>query len=147
MAIVARNLTGADVVLMLGVSSLYPVPQQVQGFSTDSVWDVDAVTNAQTVMGVDGIMSAGYVAVERAQTITLQADSPSVGFFDTWAQAQETSRGVYFAFGTAVIPGTQRKYALTRGVLMSYPPMPGVGKLLKPLTYGITWQSITPAPF
>ncbi len=147
MALQPCNLTGADVVLMLGVTSLYSTPQQIQGFSTDAAWDAESVANAQTVMGVDGIMSAGYVAVERAQSITLQADSPSVGFFDTWAQATETARNVYFAFGTAVYPGTQRKYALTRGVLVAYPPMPGVGKLLKPVTYGITWQSITPAPY
>jgi hypothetical protein len=147
MALRPRSITAADAIYMLGVTGLYNSPQLLQGYAADAAFDTDSVQNAQTVMGVDGIMSAGYVPVERSQTITLQADSPSVGIFDQWAQANETGRTVYFAFGTIILPATQRKYALTRGVLMTYPPMPGVGKTLKPVSYGITWQSITPAPF
>lgn len=140
------TLTAANSVFMLTVLSLFPVPVQLQGFSTDDMWDTDPVDNAETFMGVDGYLSAGWVAVPRVQTINIQADSPSNDFFDGWAGAQDTAQELFVANGIIRLPAISKSYALVRGFLTQYKPMPQLQKTLRPRPYRITWNSITPAP-
>jgi hypothetical protein len=140
------TITAANSVFMLTVVSLFPTPVQLQGFSADDMWDTEAIDNAETMMGVDGYLSAGWVAVPRVQTITLQADSPSNDFFDSWAGAQETNRELMVANGIVRLPALSKSYALVRGFLTQYKPMAQLQKTLRPRPYRITWNSITAAP-
>ena len=66
-----RTITAANSVLLLSVASLFDVPQRIQGFSADNITNTDNLNNAETLMGVDGRLSAGWVAVAIPQTITL----------------------------------------------------------------------------
>jgi len=141
-----RSLTAANAILLIGVVGLYDSPQQIQGFSTDDAFDVDAIEGAETMMGVDGRMSAGFVPRERKMSIVLQADSLSNDFFDNWARAQEVGRSLYWANGSIAIPANRKKYTLTNGILSSYKPLPGVKKVLQPRTHVITWEASSPAP-
>lgn len=143
---VDRTLTAANSVYMLAVAGLYPIAQQLQGYSTDDAFATEAQEIADVQMGVDGIMSAGYVPQPVRQTIMLQGDSESNVLFDTWANVMRSSREIRRASATIWIPSIGKKYALTRGVLVSYPPIPGVKKVLQARTFGITWESIAPAP-
>lgn len=140
------TLTAANSVYMLSVIGLFNIPQQLQGFSADDMWDTDAVESAETLMGVDGVLSAGWVPTIKKQTITLQADSASNLMFDAWATAQESARELYVAAGIVRLPGINTSYALVRGFLTSYRPMPPLKKILQPRQYGVTWNSILPAP-
>jgi hypothetical protein len=140
------TLTGANSVIMLSIAGLYPTPVQLQGFATDDVFDTDAVDSAETLMGVDGYLSAGWVATPKKQTYQLQADSPSNRIFDAWAAAQEGIGEVYVATGIIRLPAIGMSYAMTRGFLTSYKPTPAVKKIMQPRQYGITWQSVLPAP-
>lgn len=139
------TVTSANSVLMLAVGLVFPVPQKIEGYATDDAFAVDAVETAEAMMGVDGRLSAGYVPAARIQTITIQADSPSLRIFDTWSTAQEVAREVFFASGTLILPSIGKKYAMTRGVLTSLSPHPDAKKVLQQLQYRITWQSIAPA--
>jgi len=137
------NITAANSVFMMNFGALFPIPQKLQGYSADDAFMADAVEIAQTVMGVDGKLSAGYVPNPVVMTITLQADSPSIKLFDFLAQAMQASRDIYELSGTIALPAISKSYALTKGVMTEYKPLPDVKKILQPVTYRITWEAVT----
>lgn len=143
----AKTLTSANAVLILAVAGLFDVPQRLQGFAADDVYDVDSVDTKETQMGVDGRLSAGWVPVSLKQNITLQADSPSMFIFESWYQAENIAREAFIATGSIVLPATGNKYVMTRGFLRNYTPAPAAKKILQPRKFTIEWERITGAPF
>lgn len=141
-----RDITNANSVLMLGISGLYDTPQQLQGYSADDVFEATAVDSAETQMGVDGKMSAGFVFVPIEWSVTLMADSDSNDIFDQWYEAKKAAKAPYFSNATVLLPSINRKWAMSNGVLVSYTPMPPGKKVLMPRKFGIRWESISPAP-
>lgn len=143
---VARSLTTANAILTLAQPILFPVPQQIQGFATDDIYDIDPIKSVETMMGVDGILSAGFVYAEVQQNISLQADSASNDFFDAlWTQMQ-AAQDTYELFGLIILPAIGSKFVMTRGFLTGYPPSPGAKKVLQPRRYQITWNRVIPTP-
>lgn len=142
-----RTLTAANSIILLGVRGLYDTPQQIQGFSADNVADLEAFQPTETQMGVDGRLSAGWAAAPVVQNVTLQADSESNDFFENWIQSEQTAREKFVAFGTIILPATDRKYSLERGFLGSVMVMPAIQRTLQPRRYSLTWQRVTPAPY
>lgn len=145
MAIKYRTITSANSVIMLAINGLFDVPQQLQGFSADAAFSAEVFASVETVMGVDGNMSAGWVPVEKKMSIMIMPDSPSDLLFDTWFAAQEAARELYFANGTVLLPSVQKELTMIKGVLSAYSPLPEVAKVLRARTFGITWQNILPA--
>ena len=85
------TITSANSVLTLAVNGLFPVPQVIQGYAVDDAFEGEAVQQAEILMGVDGVLSAGKVFVPYKMTIHLQADSPSIFLFDAWRNAQDAA--------------------------------------------------------
>lgn len=141
-----RTLTSANSIILLAVASLFIVPQQLQGFDVDDVVTTDPVSNAETRMGVDSRLSAGWVAMERKQTFALQADSLSCDLFDSWYATEQQIKEKLRANGTIQLPATGKSYAMFNGVLTQYSPIPTVKKILQPRQFVITWESIEQAP-
>lgn len=142
----AKTLTSANSVLLLSIKGLFDVPFQLQGFSADDVFGVDDLDIAETMMGVDGKLSAGWVPKEVKQAVFLQADSDSTAFFEAWYQAQQSARELYFATGLARLPSVNRSYVMQKGVLTQYSPIATAKKVLQPRKFTITWEAITAAP-
>ena len=140
------SITSANAVLTIAVATIFPIPQQIQGFATDDIYDIPAIKSVEVMMGVDGVLSAGFVYVAIVQEITLQADSASNAFFDTWWTQMQAAQDVYPASGLIKLPGIATKFTQTRGFLTGYKPAPGAKKVLQPRKYEITWQSIAPSP-
>ena len=140
------TITGADVVLTLAVPPIIPNPQQLQGFAVDDVFDIPSIKSVETLMGVDGVLSGGFVYVEIRQEIMLQADSASNSLFDLWWTQMQATKGVYVASGLIKLPSIASKFTLTNGFLTGYKPTPGVKRVQQPRRYEITWQKIAPAP-
>lgn len=140
------TLTAANAVITLTVPNLFPAPVQLQGFSADNVYDVDVQEVVETAMGVDGILSGGFVYNPINQTFVLQADSPSIAFFETWAATQAQVKDVYTAMGNTVLPAVGRSYVSVKGFLVSLPPLPAAAKILQPRRFLIRWQSIQSVP-
>jgi len=138
-----KTLTAANSVLLISISGLFDVPQQIQGFAVEDVFDIDAIDSAETAMGVDGKLSAGWVPMPIKQSVTIQADSDSVTIFENWYSSQQAARELYFATGSIYLPAVKRKYALTKGVLQNYNPIANAKKILQPRKFMITWESIT----
>jgi hypothetical protein len=140
------DIGSANSVLTLAIATLLPSPVQLQGFGIDDIYDIAQVKNIETLMGVDGVLSAGFVWKERVQTVTLQADSVSNDIFDMWNANQEANLQSYPAQGVIRLPGIATKFVQTRGFLTGYKPAPKAGRLLHARTYEITWQRVAPAP-
>jgi len=139
----ARTLTAANAVITLAVPGLFPVPQQLHGFSADNVYESPGVDVNETAMGVDGYLSAGFVFNHIEQTFTLQADSLSNDMFEQWDATMRQVRDTYFAEGTTTLPSLQRRFVSQRGVLVNLPKFPTANKITQPRRYTIRWQSVT----
>jgi|SRR5882672_4531500 len=139
------SITAANATFLLSITGLFPTPQQLQGFATDDVFDTQPLKSTEVLMGVDGLLSGGFVFVAVEQAITLQADSPSGDVFDQWFNAQQAAKDVFVAQGVIILTTLNRKYALTKGFLTTYMPIPDAKKLMQPRKFGITWERVTPA--
>lgn len=139
------TITSANAILMLSQATIFPVPQQLQGFAADDIYDIDQVASVETQMGVDGVLSGGFVWTAITQNIVLQADSRSNDFFDAlWMQMQAT-QDVYPLNGILSLPSIQSKFTQTRGFLTGYTPAPAGKRVLQPRRYTITWERVAPA--
>jgi len=49
------DLTGANSIYTLAISSIFPSPQQLQGYAADDVFTSDPLESTETLMGVDEI--------------------------------------------------------------------------------------------
>jgi hypothetical protein len=139
------TLPTANAVIMLTIPGLYSVPQQLQGYSADDVFDADDIDGAETSMGVDGVLSGGLIYVEKPWSISLQANSLSNTVFDNWVQAQIALNDILTAEMFVSLPALGTKYAFTNGILKRYPPLPSAKKILQPRKFTIVWESISPA--
>ena len=140
------SITAASAVVMISVPPLFPIPQPLQGFAADDVYSIPQIKSVETMMGVDGVLSGGFVFVPIPQEIVLQADSASNDVFDTWWTQMQAAEDVYPCQGLIVLKSIGTKYVQTNGFLTGYKPAPDAKKLLQPRRYEITWESIVPAP-
>ena len=136
------SISSANAVFMLGVTGLFAAPQQLQGFDVDDAFDAEGLDAAETKIGIDGIVSAGFVYTIAPTTIALQADSPSVSLFEAWYTAERAAQDKYFAFGQILLPSIGRSYTLVNGVLKKYTPFSSAKKMLQPRSFTIDWESI-----
>ena len=140
------SITSSNSVYLLSITGLYAVPQQLQGFAADDIFDTESIETAETIMGADGKLSAGFIFVPIKQSVMLQADSDSNTLFEAWYAAEQTAREKSFANGVVHLPGIGRSYVMTNGVLTTYAPISDAKKVMQPRKYGITWESIKGAP-
>jgi hypothetical protein len=131
---------------MLGIAGLYTTPQQLAGFSEDDMYSMEAVETKEVKMGVDGVLSAGYIPQIKTMSVTLQADSASNTFFEAWYAAEEAAQDAFFAFGVLNQPSVSRAYTLTNGVLTNFTPFAEAKKTLSPRKFQIKWQLVLGAP-
>lgn len=140
-----QTITAANSVFALAITGLYPSPQTLHGYAADDGFTTEALESAEVVMGLDGHMSGGYVFNPVKQTITLMPDSASLDVFNNWALAQMAAREVLVANASISLPSIGKKYVLTRGFLTSSKPIVDVKKVLAPVSYQITWNTIVGA--
>jgi len=138
------TLTSANSVLMLTVPGLYDTPQQIQGYAADNIFSVGQVSSAETSMGLDGILSSGWIPQIKAMTITLQANSETVPVMEQWVSSQEQARENYGCSLTVSIPALGIAYSCTNGFLTSQTLLPDAGKKLAPRSFVLSFGSIQP---
>lgn len=140
------SITSANAVYMLAIAGLYDTPQQLQGFSTEDIFGTDPLEAAETMIGVDGRLSGGFVFAPVNQAIHLMADSESNQVFDDWYQTEQTAREKLVASGVILLTGVGKVWTMKRGFLVTFPPMPDAKKVLQARRYGIRWESFSVAP-
>lgn len=142
----AGTLTSANAQLSLWQPILFPTPVQIQQFAADDVTDTDQVRNVEASMGVDGVLSFGFVFAPIMQNIALQANSPSIAFFETLYTQTLNAEDVYPLYGTLLLPSVAKKYNLNNGAMTDYKPTPDVKRTLQAQRFRVTWNSVTPSP-
>lgn len=142
----AKTLTAANCVITLGITGIFTVPQQLQGFEVDDIFSMGSVKSVETKMGVDGKLSGGWVPTEKPMGYTLQADSDSNDLFEAWWQTQEATKETLIGFGVISIPSLGKSFALTQGFLGDYTPIPDAKKIMQSRKYSIIWGSVLGSP-
>lgn len=140
-----KTITSANSIFLISIGAIYPVQQRIEGFSADTAWAFDSVSNAEVMQGVDGKMSAGWVPHLTPMTIILQPDKTGWEIFSNWQLAEESIREKIFADATISIPSINRRYVLSNGVLTGFDPAPTARKVLQPMTFKITWETVVPS--
>jgi hypothetical protein len=141
----ANTITSANSSFVISSADFLPAAVALEGYSADAAFAIEAADTAETIIGVDGKMSAGWLPRLYKQTINLQADSGSRAIFDALAQAQDVNKEVYFLNAVISLPSIGRSYTLSKGVLSSYKVLPDAGKTLQPTEFVITWEKVQPA--
>ena len=139
------TITSANSVVTITVPGLFPSPVQLQGFSAERAWNSDQQDLAETQMGVDGRMTAGYVPNVVKQTFSLQADSPSKSIFKAIALAMMAVQDVYYIQMDISLPSTGENFVGVKGVLQNYKAIPDAAKVLQPMDFAIVWESLKPS--
>ena len=137
----AGTLTVANSALLLSVEALYPAAQRLQGYAADDAFDPDAVENGEYAMGIDGVLSAGFVFNPVPFALTLQADSPSLQLFENVYQYEVANRTKLAANLTVSLPAIGRRYELKQGYMRSY-KAPAGKKILQPTAVQFVFQRL-----
>lgn len=138
------SITSANSVVTLTVAGLFPAPVQLQGYSADRAWETGAVVQTESVIGVDGRKTSGYIFNVVEQTFTLQGDSPSKFLFTQITNAQRAARDTLRIDGVIVLPSTGESFICKNGTLQSSKILPDGGKTLSDMDYVVVWESIQP---
>lgn len=141
-----RTITSADSTFVISSADFALAATIIQGYAADAAFAMDNADAAETSLGVDGKLSAGWVPRSYNQTITLQPDSPSRPIFDGIVAAQDAGRTVYRLNGVITLPGNQYSHSLSRGVLKNYSAMANAQRILQPVTFVIEWEKVLTIP-
>ena len=135
------DITSANAVVALSVDKLFSV--NLENFSADSSFTTDTVQAAETRMGVDGHMAAGFTPAIKTVTINLEAGSPSHTYLQLLRQAQEVNLKPYKVQMVVSIPSIGKRYTLSNGVLQSYKDMPDGQTVLSPTQWVFHFESMS----
>lgn len=136
------TITSANSIVTLAVAGLFPIPQQLHGYSADRAWETADVVMTESNIGVDGRKTAGFVFNQVEQTFTLQGDSPSRATFQAIVNAMKAAREIYYIQGTITLPATNESFICVKGTLKNANMLPNAGKVLEAVKYVIEWQRI-----
>lgn len=140
------SITSANSIFMLAIIPLFPIPQRIQGYAADDIFSTEPIETAETQMGVDGKLSAGFVFNPIKWSINLMADSASNAVFDFWYTSNRVVFETFSAEAILTLPSIGTSWVMSNGYLSSLPPIPDGGKTLKSRKFTITWESVLPAP-
>jgi hypothetical protein len=135
------SISSANAILTLSIAGLFG-PTQIQQWASDEFYATDPIEATEVLMGIDGTLSGGFVWSAVPQTISLQANSTSRYFFETWWGAQKQIQDAYPANGLLILPGPNTKYTLVNGFMTTIDVMPSAGKILRPRKYRIMWNTV-----
>ena len=139
------NITAANSIFVITVTSLFNAPVRLENYATDRAWDSPELEMAETAMSIDGYLNAGFVPNPVDQTVSLSPASTSVAVFESIMAAQQTARTLYRLGGEITLTSTGRKYTMVNGLLRAASVFPAAGRVLETRTFAIRWQSVTPA--
>ncbi len=135
------DITSANATVGMSVGGLFSI--NLENFSADSSFTSDTIQVAETRMGVDGHMAAGFTPNIKTLTINLEAGSPSTEFMNLLNQAQETNRRPYEVNTVISIPSIGKRYTFSKGVLQSYKGLPDGNKVLGPTQWVFHFEDMS----
>lgn len=134
------DITSANATLFLTVEELYPNGVQLYQFATDQSYSSEAEQIAETRMGVDGMMVAGYTPNIKVVGVNLEVSSPSVAVMDYIIQATKANRKPYKCMLVANVPSIGKTFTWSNGTLQTGSLSGGAAKVLNPMQYTFHFQ-------
>jgi len=135
------DITSANATVAMSVGGLFSV--NLENFSADSSFTSDTVQAAETRMGVDGHMAAGFTPAIKTITINLEAGSPSTEYMQLLRQAQEVNMKPYKVQMVISIPSIGKRYTFSEGVLQSYKDLPDGQNVLSPTQWVFHFEGLS----
>lgn len=140
-------ITSADATILMIVEGLFPVGFQLEKFAADGAWSVENRQVAETRMGVDGQMAAGWVPQIKQVTFTLEADSPSLPFLEQIIANQEQKRTLYPISLLITIPSIGKIYSYTKGVFHDVSDVSAGEQVLGTREFTLNFEKMDTLPF
>lgn len=138
-----NNITSANATAYMVVKDLYPAGFALNNFATDQAIDEGEDTIAETRMGVDGYMAAGYIPTIKTVTITFEATSPTVPYMNNLYLAAQKNRRTYECTLVITVPATGKTYTYSYGVLKTAKALPALKTVLDPVSYAFDFEKKT----
>lgn len=129
------DITSANCSLVLTVEEIFESGIDVQMFATDQAFSQGDSQVAETRMGVDGKMVAGYTPNIKEVTIMLEAASPSYEAFAQIYRASETNKRLYRCTLVATSPSLGVVWTWSNGVMQSGQIVPAAKQVFDPTTW------------
>lgn len=117
----------------------------VTKFSADGIIDADTTRVAETRIGVDGQMCAGYVPTIKHVVIHLESTSNGVEYLMNLKMAADASKTPMPVTMTVSVPSMSKRFVCT-GYLVDCPAMYNLGTTVTPLDFGFDLQDILKVP-
>lgn len=129
------DITSANCSLVLTVEEIFDSGIELQMFATDQSFSQGDSQVAETRMGVDGKMVAGYTPNIKEVTIMLEASSPSYEALAQVFRAMETNRRLYNCTLVATAPSLGIVWTWSNGVIASGQIVPAAKQVFDPTTW------------
>lgn len=135
------DITSANATVAMSVGGLFSV--NLENFSTDSSFTTDTVQAAETRMGVDGHLAAGYTPAIKTLTINLEAGSPSTEYMQLLRQVQEVNKKPYRVQMVISIPSIGKRFTFSEGVLHDFKAIPDGQNVLSPTQWVFHFEQMS----
>lgn len=136
------DITSTNSKLYIQVEGLYPTPTRIERFGTDSAFEIDEHTIAETRFGVDGGMAAGYVPNPVNVTVTLEAGSESATIMENILLTTKSTMKPYNVTMIAELPALGKQYVWSQGTMLTGTLMPNPKKTLEPTKWSFTFANV-----
>lgn len=140
----AGNITSANATAIMVIDTLFPVGFALEAFATDQSISMGEDTVAETRMGVDGKMAAGFVPSIKTVTISFEEHSPSMAYLEALYNAMEANKKIYDVTLIVTVPSVSRVYTFTGGVLKTAKPFADHKKVLDPVNWTFDFEKMIP---
>lgn len=140
----AGNITCANSQAIMVVDNLFPAGFPLQQYSTDQSISMGELTTAETRMGVDGGLAAGYIPSIKSVTISLEPFSKSIDYLETLYQLEDANMKKYNITLVITIPSIGKTFTYTGGVLKTGKPFADHKKVLDPVNWSFDFEKMIP---
>ena len=135
------NITSSNASIIYKDNMLVTAGMPLVKFATDQSLTSDEVAIAETRMGVDGKMAAGYTPNITPVTIMFEADSPSWGLIEQSMNIARQAKTVVECEIIVTIPSLLKTYHYKNGVIKSLTNV-AMKKVLDPITLKINFEEV-----
>ena len=135
-------ITSSDSVLIMIVQDLYPAGIKLEKFSADNIITNESRQSAETRIGVDGKIAAGWIPAIKTVTINLEADSPSLEFIENIIAKQDLNKKLFEISLDITIPSVSKVYSFKKGYIHDVSDMSNLANVLDPREFTIHFESV-----
>ena len=135
------NITSSNASIIYKDNMLVKAGVPLVKFATDQSLTSDEVAVAETRMGVDGKMAAGYTPNITPVTIMFEADSPSWRLIEQSMNIARQAKTVVECEIIVTIPSLLKVYNYKNGVIKSLTNV-AMKKVLDPITLKIDFEEV-----